>query len=216
MNAATARRDGRAARWDSHRATRREELVNAALAAVREHGPAVAMDDVARVAGTSKTVVYRYFADKTALYLAVCERVTRTLVARLQAVLDEAGSEAEPGRRLLARAVDTYLAFVEDDPQVYRFVVHPPAIERPEDGDPVADLTALVGDQAGAVLARSLPGTDDAEALLWGHGLVGLVRAAGDHWVATGARTPREELTRSLTDLAWGGLSHRVRERSTR
>ena len=41
----------------------------------------------------------------------------------------------------------------------------------------------------------------------WGHGLVGMVRAAADHWIASPDRIPRADLVAQLTDLAWGGLS---------
>ena len=50
--------DGRSTRWDQHRAARRRELVDATLRAIRQHGAGVGMDDIAAVAGTSKTVVY--------------------------------------------------------------------------------------------------------------------------------------------------------------
>ena len=56
--------DGRSTRWDQHRAARRRELVEATLRAIREHGAAVGMDDIAAEAGTSKTVVYRHFTDR--------------------------------------------------------------------------------------------------------------------------------------------------------
>jgi AcrR family transcriptional regulator len=196
-------RDGRSTRWDAHRAARRAALVSAAVAAVRERGAAVSMEDVAARAGTSKTVVYRYFADKSALYLAVCDRVADSLVERLQTALDEAGDPS--GRALLQRAVDAYLSFVEEDPDVYRFVVHPPLLDRPVDADPVADLTALIGDRVGAVLQQRLA-ISLVAAGTWGHALVGMVRAGGDHWVAAGAVIPRADVVRQLTDLAWGGL----------
>jgi AcrR family transcriptional regulator len=197
-------RDGRSARWDAHRAARRDALVTAALDAVRAHGAGVGMDHVAAQAGTSKTVVYRYFADRTELYLAVCNRIAESLVQRMQSVLvtDAASSD----RALLQAAVDAYLSFVEDDPEVYRFVVHPPLLDRPVAADPVADLTALIGDRVAAALSARLDASRRPAAAAWGHGLVGLVRAAGDHWLATGATTPREDLSRQLTDLAWHGL----------
>jgi AcrR family transcriptional regulator len=151
--AGTPVRDGRSARWDAHRAARRSALVEAAVAAIRQHGPTLGMDDVAAAAGTSKTVVYRYFTDRADLYLAVCDHVAAALIDRMQAVLGEGA-----GRALLERAVDAYLAFVEDDPEVYRYVVHPPLLDRPVHADPVADLTALIGQRVGAVLAAWLPG----------------------------------------------------------
>jgi AcrR family transcriptional regulator len=184
------------------------------------------MDDVAAEAGTSKTVVYRYFADRAELYLAVCDHVAAALAQRMQAVLGSAELHDHVrevpadharggGRALLERAVDAYLAFVEDDPEVYRFVVHRPLLERPVEADPVADLTVLIGQRVGSVLGAWLPPERQDAAPVWGDALVGMVRAAGDRWLASGVATPRAELSRHLTDLAWRGLhaAHHLEER---
>ncbi|BFO19526.1 hypothetical protein SHKM778_59140 [Streptomyces sp. KM77-8] len=41
---------------------------------------------------------------------------------------------------------------------------------------------------------------------MWGHGIVGMMHAAGDWWL--GERPcPRDELVRSLADLLWGRLA---------
>src|SRR6478735_6653065 len=76
--------DGRRSRWTEHRRARREDLVTAAVAAVRLAGPEFAVEDVARSAGVSKTVIYRYFSDKDELVDAVLERIsTAVLLPRL-------------------------------------------------------------------------------------------------------------------------------------
>src|SRR5581483_1139564 len=75
--------DGRRSRWAAHRAARREELIDAAVVAIRRHGAGVGMDQIAAQARTSKPVIYRYFADKDDLYRAVSNRVVVTVLARL-------------------------------------------------------------------------------------------------------------------------------------
>src|SRR3954466_9532139 len=76
--------DGRRSRWTEHRRARREDLVTAAVEAVRLTGPHFAVDDVGRSAGVSKTVIYRYFTDKDELVDAVLERIsTAVLLPRL-------------------------------------------------------------------------------------------------------------------------------------
>jgi AcrR family transcriptional regulator len=197
--------DGRSTRWEAHRRARRAELVDAALTAVRRHGPVVGMDEVAAVAGTSKTVLYRHFADKSQLYLAVCTRVAETLLAQLRGVLRP---DVRP-RDALAAAIDVYLQLIESDPDVYRFVVHHPALDRPIDADPVGGLIHLIGDQVASALAPRMrqAGVDPAVAMPWGHGLVGLVRAAADPWLEGRVAIGRAELAGGLTELAWGGLA---------
>jgi AcrR family transcriptional regulator len=195
-------RDRRDSRWDEHRRARREQLVQATLAAVGRHGAGVGMEEIAAEAGTSKTAVYRHFADRTELHAAVCARVAEQLLPKLR----EAMLSSPQPRRMIAAAIETYLAFLEADPELYRFVVHGgPA----GDGDPIPSLSALVGNQAAALMATALEqaGRDPAAAAPWGHGLVGLVRAAADWWLQAERPMLRSELAAHLTDLAWAGLS---------
>lgn len=198
-------RDKRASRWDAHREARRAELTDAAILAIRAHGAGVGMDDVAAQAGTSKTVVYRHFADRTQLYLAVCARVAGILSGQVRAAMDRATHPREKA----AAGIEAYLRLIEHDPEVYRFVVHRPLVDRALAEDPVADLATLVGDQAAAVIAAQLvrSGSDTSAATTWGHAIVGLVRGAGDNWLARPAGVTRDVLATQLTDLAWAGLS---------
>ena len=199
-------RDRRDSRWDEHRRTRREELVSATLRAVGRHGPGVGMEEIAAEAGTSKTVVYRHFADRTELHAAVCARVAERLLSELRSAMGTGGSP----RSVIARAIDTYLAFCEADPDVYRFVVDTPEGHNRAFGpSPVDSLSGLVADQATAALTGALTaaGRDPAVARPWAHGLVGLVRASADWWLHAERPLLRTELADSLTDLAWSGLA---------
>ncbi|RBY93886.1 TetR/AcrR family transcriptional regulator [Blastococcus sp. TBT05-19] len=200
---AAGTRDRRNSRWDEHRRARREQLVEAALSAVSRHGSGVGMEEIAAEAGTSKTVVYRHFTDRSDLHVAVCGRVAAQLLPRLREAMD---SSDQPRERTAA-AIETYLAFLEADPEVYRFVVTP----QPggDDVDPAGTLADLVGDQAARLMAVALEraGRDPAAAGAWGHGVVGLVRSAADWWLRSGRSMLRTELAAHLTDLAWAGVS---------
>ena len=177
------------------------------MAAIRAHGADVGMSQVAAQARTSKTVVYRHFADKFDLYLAVCEQVATVIVAKLQKAMREV---ADPERTVHA-GIDAYLALIEADPEVYRYVMRPPRLERaPTEGtDAVADMTTLVGNHVGEVISLVLRrrGHDVAPAITWGHAIVGMVRSSADQWLGHRPDVPREELVAQLTELAWTGLS---------
>ncbi len=205
-------RDRRDSRWDEHRKARRQELVDAALTAVGRHGAGVGMDEIAATAGTSKTAVYRHFADRGELHTAVCARVADQLTGTLRTAM----RSSEHPREMLAAAIDAYLAFLEADPEVYRFVVHTHPGSA-GDGDPLTTLSDLVGDQAAAVVGDALGrvGADPAPAAPWGHGVVGLVRSAADWWLRAERPMPRGDLAAHLTDLAWAGLSGVVAPTST-
>ena len=214
--------DGRSTRWAQHRVDRREELVEATLRAIRQHGASVGMDDIAAAAGTSKTVFYRHFTDRAGLYHAVSDRVDSLILRDLGKALGEAGIPladvvASP-QALIAAAIDSYLALVEKDPEVYRFIVAAPLLDRVRDPagrtthDPAAGVSNHVAQQMTTVLDAALgsAGHDTGSAPVWGHGIVGMVRAAADAWLAGGpgfAGMPRADLTASLTALAWSGLA---------
>jgi AcrR family transcriptional regulator len=205
VKAETSRRDRRDSRWDEHRRARREQLVDATIAAVGRHGAGVGMEEIATAAGTSKTVVYRHFADRSELHVAVCARVAASLTARLREAMQ---STSEP-RQMVAAAVETYLAFLEADPELYRFVVHQQVLDRPADRDPISNLSDLIGEQAAAIVGLALEraGHDPRAAAPWGHGVVGMVRSAADWWLRADRPMLRTELAAHLTDLAWTGLS---------
>src|SRR5205823_951943 len=194
--------DGRTRRWEGYRDARRAELVDATIRAIRRHGATVGMEDIAAEAGTSKAGIYRHFSDKDDLYVAVGSRIAADLVADITAAL---ASEAHP-RRALAAAIDAYLSVIESDPEPYRFIVHRPLVDRTDTPDPMADYTAVVATYAADLIGEGLRGAglDGAPAELWGHAVVGYVRAAGDWWMDHPSIS-RPALTEYLTALVWGG-----------
>jgi AcrR family transcriptional regulator len=201
--------DGRSSRWDEHRVTRREELVDATLRAIRDHGAGLGMDEVAAAARTSKTVFYRHFTDRAGLYTAVAERVDGTIIRGLTRAAEE---PAPDGTRTVVRGViSAYLRLVADDPEVYRFIVNAPIVppgERPH-GDVAAGMTDRISAHVADLVAGGLSGDATAHRL-WGIALVGMVRATADAWLAAGGPAggpSSDELADDLTALLWDGLS---------
>jgi AcrR family transcriptional regulator len=199
----TGRIDGRAARWAEHRIARREELIDAAVAAVNEFGVDVGMDQIAAAAKTSKPVIYRYFADKSELYRAIGERV----IAQIVRTLHEVPSTANP-QALLHASIDAYLQLLEDNPQLFRFITQNRLLDPARPGEPtptefsgpVSDiLTLALGEQL-----RSI-GLDPAGARPWGVAVVGFIRAASLWWLDSPETMNRAQLTEYLAALLWGG-----------
>jgi AcrR family transcriptional regulator len=204
-------RDGRDSRWERHREERRAALVDATIRAIRVHGAGVGMDDIAAEAGTSKTVIYRHFDDKAGLYRAVAERIDGRVVRNVGAALSRSSTPAADTRELVESTVEAYLALVESDTEVYRFVVNRPLVDRPLADDPVGGTVDQVTDQLTGLLLDSLraSATDPSRARTWAIALVGSVRAVADDWLATpeSDRAPRASVVDSLTELAWHGLA---------
>lgn len=203
--------DGRRDRWQAHRAERRDELIGAVIAVVSERGPGVGMDDIAAASGIAKPVFYRYFSDKSDLFLAVGRAVAASVVAETTAAIDAARSP----RAKLAAGIDAYVANIEANPGLYRFAAARPATPRSPGGDLLDDYASVVGLHAARVigeLAREA-GLDSGVAEPWGFGIVGLVRSAADRWLDNPTMS-RTALVSYLTDLVWPGLAASGRTRA--
>jgi AcrR family transcriptional regulator len=189
---------------DERRASRREELLDAALDAIRRHGAGVSMQELAAAAGVTKPILYRHFGDRDGLVAALASRFSTELLAALRAALVR---PADDPAAVLTATVDAFVAFLERDPDVYRLLVHQ-ALGQPVAADALGGFLRQVGDDVAVVLGEQLraAGRDSGGAEVLAHGMVGLVHAAGDWWI--GHRTmPRQRLVAYVSDLLWGGLS---------
>lgn len=188
---------------------RRRELLEAADRVVLREGPGASMNAIAAEAGITKPILYRHFGDKGGLYRALAVRHTDALLSGLRASLD-----APAGRRERVEAtLDNYLAAIEARPQVYRFLMHPadegkPAEQGFDVGRHSAPLLRRMGEELAQVIAERVDLGPEGEELAraWGHGIVGMMHAAGDWWLRE-RPCSRGALVSHLADLLWGRLA---------
>ena len=184
------------------RSRRREQLLDAAETALRADGPDVAMEAVAARAGVTKPILYRHFGDRGGLMLAVTRRHTERLIIRLRAAL---AGEHDPRERIRT-TIDTYLAFLERDPELYRATMRLGAVAAGPSGA-IDAAQELICDEVEADIQRELEraGLDASAAGTWGTAIVGMTRLVGDRWLGATDAT-RRELTDRLTELVWRGF----------
>jgi len=195
--------DGRRSRWTEHRRARREDLVGAAVEAVRRTGPDFAVDDVARSAGVSKTVIYRYFSDKDELVDAVLQRISDTVL--LPRLLGEISAEHPDDRTALRAVIAGFVSLIEDEPALYRFAyAHSGRSGR---ADLVAATEHRIAEALTALIAERFKaeGRSTAASETWAYGIVGMVQLT-THWWSTARSVPASELVEQLVALAHGGL----------
>jgi AcrR family transcriptional regulator len=161
------------------------------------------MEAIAAHAGVSKPVLYRYFADKSQLWQAVGVEAAAMLVAAIEPAVASVRAE----RDVIGAAVDAYLALIEADPHVYRFVVHRPDVERHR--DVVADVVDTVASALARIVGDRLRdvGLDAGPALPWAYGIVGYVQTVGDWWLRRQQPISRTALSDYLTTFLWGGVA---------
>ncbi|MGC4934270.1 TetR/AcrR family transcriptional regulator [Gordonia sp. DT30] len=192
--------DGRRQRWDSHKRARRTELTDGTIAAVRALGADVGMDEIARHIGVSKTVLYRYFADKNDLGVATTVRFFETtLMPRLiETVTDDVDEYT-----LTRTVVSVYVHAVADEPELYRFALS----ASPSSSVTSAESEKLVAQLLTGTIATRLAerGGDTAGAQVWGYTLVGGVGRAVDWWMADRA-IGVDDLIDYLTMMVWSSI----------
>ncbi len=178
------------------KAARREELLDAAVAAVRRDGPGVTMDQIAAACGVTKPIIYRHFGDRDGLVMAMALRFVAALVGALTPQL----ARRDAPRDLLASTIDAYLVLLEGDTHLYRFL----SVNEPGKRDLVA---GLIAEEVAIVLEQYLgdAGQDTAGAKPWAYGLVGMVHFVGDWW-ARNDTPSRSTLVDQLTTLLWSGF----------
>src|SRR3954452_11854905 len=185
------------------RPSKRDELLNAADRVVQREGSAASMNLIAAEAGITKPILYRHFGDKVGLYRALADRHIDQLLDRLRAALATRG-----GLETRTRAtVDAYLAAVEEQPQVYRFLVERAAVEEPDVRGQVQGFVRRFGEELALGIASEpqLQGVEHTRALVWAHAIAGMVQATGDWWLDH-PDVPRAVVVDQLTALLWRGF----------
>ena len=183
---------------------RRAQLLAAADRVVQREGSAASMNVIAAEAGITKPILYRHFGDKGGLYRALAERHIDSLLERLRAALLTRG-----GLRARTQAtVEAYLAAVEDEPQIYRFLVQRAAVEEPDVRGQVVGFVRRFGDELAVGIANEpeLAGIDPGRAVIWAHAIAGMVQSTGDWWLDH-PEVPRAQVVDQLVALLWDGFA---------
>ncbi|MCZ4517921.1 TetR/AcrR family transcriptional regulator [Rhodococcus ruber] len=195
--------DGRSDRWRDHRITRRRELLDRTLAAIREHGHDVGMDAIAAANGVSKTVLYKHFADKKGLADAAMARYVETaLVPRIRDAISEDLDEYHLTRAVIA----AYVTTVATDPDIYIYVHANNAVGGNQ--DIVTAAEELIADLLGTVIADRFREREfsTAGSIPIAFAMIGAVRLASHWWIFERTMTA-DELVDYLTMMVWGGIA---------
>ncbi|CDZ87122.1 TetR/AcrR family transcriptional regulator [Rhodococcus ruber] len=193
------------ARVDDPAAARRQVILDAARAAIEEHGPQALTGQIADRAGLARPNVYRHFASKEALDLALARSAYHELRAAIRAQFEVGRTPLDVIRAPIAAQV----VWADEHPNLYRFLVsrgHQQSAQRPR-----ASRSAFAAELVAAG-ARYIPqfGEDADAAEVTMAGILGLVDASVLWWLDRRTGT-REQLVETLTAQAWLIIDHRLR-----
>jgi AcrR family transcriptional regulator len=195
------RAPGRPSRTEAERTLQRSRLLEDAMAAIRQHGPGVSVDDMAAQAGVSKPVLYAEFGDKAgvaeAIALERAAQVERSLIADLAA-----NSSLDPAIAIRV-AVNALIAMVIDEPQIYGFIVS--SMRTGDHGILDNALVRTLHARVGILTSLLAPAAEKDLVSVMTHGMLGFIFAVVESWQV--AQTPsQEELVETIVTLVQQGF----------
>ncbi len=155
------------------------------------------MEQIASECGITKPIIYRHFGDRDGLLLEIAMRFVEQLATDLLPMT----ADDRSAREVLVATMDAYLALIERDTNLYRFLSDNAGTDKRD------ILTRLIAEEVALVLERRLraAGLDVDAGRPWAYGLVGMVHFAGDWW-SEQKPVSRADLVERLITLAWDGL----------
>lgn len=180
------------------------------MAAIRERGPDLSIDDLAAAAGVSKPVLYDEFGGRVGIADAIAVVVAEAVERRVVAELAAAPFELEAAVRAV---IEGLVDFVDDEPELYVFLVR--AIRSPERGFLDNALVAVVHERASVLVGFVAPGLPTEHLRVLTDGLFGFVFASVESWQAR-RDLSKEALIDTLARVIHAGLGALARQAARR
>ncbi|TQF69110.1 TetR/AcrR family transcriptional regulator [Rhodococcus spelaei] len=202
--------DGRATRWDDHKADRRDRILDAAMAAIDEGGADIGVKQIAERAGVPRSVVYRVFKDRGDLDEQLRARILERLMEHVTPGLTPEGTIEEA----IANAVDNYLRWIVESPRLHQFLGIGSASHRTTGSRAVTGTKTAIAVQLSAMLDAILrtQGKDPALAETMAFGLIGLVDVSVNRWLSSSqSEVGIDQLADFLTVSIWQVLDGNLR-----
>jgi len=198
-SASAAQADGRRLRWAEHRAQRRAAFVDAGVRAVDEFGPGASAEQIAELAGVSRSVLYRYFRDRDDLRQAIADQIVGEVVDSVMPHLQITPTVTP--RSVIGETIAVIVGWFDEHPNMYYFL-------RERRATSLDAVEATLADRVAALLKLVMMflGMDGEQADPGAYGIVGFVESAGAWWLSrrgTPAAMPRERFTDNVCMAVW-------------
>lgn len=180
--------DGRSTRWNGHKARRRADMLDAALAVIEANGTEISVQQIADRLKVPRPVVYRHFDGRTDLDEQIRGHILDSLLAELLPRLSPDGTVRDAVRG----AVGTYVGWVERHPNLHRFLAA--ADPQGESSRALVGAKDRIGGQLANIFADTLAryGLDRNRARPMAFGMVGFVDGVVNSWRADGTLTSEQ------------------------
>lgn len=160
-------------------AVRRAQLLTVAEQVFTQFGyQGAAIDDIASAAGVTRTLVYKYFPDKDAIYLE-CIRAARAELE--QAFIAAAIAQVTPEAQLRA-GIGAYFSFVRDRGQRWDMLFGSGSAVAGAVAAEVGDLRYDTADKIAALVSAAAPHLDAESASAYAHAISGATEQLAKWW----------------------------------
>jgi AcrR family transcriptional regulator len=184
-------------------ADRRAQLLTVARGVFAKAGfDSASMDEIARLAGVSKPILYEHFGGKEGLYAVIVDREMQALTDRVVARI----ATGSPRKRWEG-AVIACLAYAKEQPDGFAVLTRdpPPGQTRRAITNVIRDLSERVRVIFEEELDRV--GLDSRVSGLYAHALIGAVTEAAQWWVDNRTMDV-DDVARHVAAISWMGLRH--------
>ena len=185
------------------REERREQLLDAALSLIAEHGyGGASMEAVARKADISNTVVYDAFGDRHGMLKALLEREQERVLTAIAAAMPTPPLSGDPAV-LLAAGFTAVLEAVRDAPDTWRLILLPADGTPPVVRDEVNRHRTRILRQLEPMVAWGAPGLGlgEIDHELAAETILALVESAARLTLTQPRKYPPERIARFSADL---------------
>lgn len=193
---------GRPPRTEQERARQRARLIDAAMDAIRIHGPDVSLADMAASAGMSKPILYREFGDKQGIAEAIAVVLGDRLEKQVIDSLAAAGQFDLAG--VVTAMVGSLVDLVDGEPQLYGFLVR--TVRSSDRGFLDNALVRVIHQRASLIVGFSAGSVDEDELRLLTDAVFGLMFGAVESWQANQSLS-KAQVVQRLTSVITAGLN---------
>jgi AcrR family transcriptional regulator len=178
-------------------AERRGRILAAAQEVFAQRGyHGSSLDDIARVSGTSKALIYEHFESKRALHETLITEHAGALFARFEA--NAAGGAT--GEERLRSGVDAFFGWVQERPEAWRALFRDAA-----DPELAPVIDRLQAQATQAIVALVPPGGDTQAIEMYAQLTSGACQALANWW-GEHPEVPRSELVDRVIAFCWEGM----------
>jgi AcrR family transcriptional regulator len=179
---------------------RKEQILDVALTVFASKGyHDASMNDIAKLAGITKPVVYQHFASKRALYLALVEEVGNRMINSIT----KATGEVSDGRSQAERGTVAFFRWVSDDKNAFRFLFDSDTRNDGEFADAVRRVVDNAAESIAPLIAIDL---DPSHLRTLAQGVVGATEGVARDLTNTGDAFDPNVVGKQVADLLWAGL----------